>query len=121
MTPMSSDSASNEANLQAQAYVYPPPLAPGATVRPSSGGGSSSTLERLWIAEANAGNSQGELESQMRTREARARKEGQDQGLAQGRTDFEQKLAAAKQPVVQAVHDFAEERATYFHRVEAEV
>jgi flagellar assembly protein FliH len=60
-------------------------------------------------------------EDQIRAREARARKEGRDEGLAQGRVDFDKKLAAERQSLVQAIRDFARERETYFHRVEAEV
>ena len=60
-------------------------------------------------------------EEQIRAREARARKEGRDEGLAQGLAEFEKKLAGEKQALVQAVREFARERETYFQRVEAEV
>ncbi len=60
-------------------------------------------------------------EDQIRAREARARKEGRDEGMAQGRAEFEKKLAGEKQALVQAVREFARERETYFQRVEAEV
>ena len=60
-------------------------------------------------------------EDQIRAREARARKEGREEGLAQSRAEFEKKLAGEKQALVQAARDFARERETYFHRVEAEV
>jgi flagellar biosynthesis/type III secretory pathway protein FliH len=41
--------------------------------------------------------------------------------LAQGVAEFEKKLAAEKQALVQTVREFARERETYFQRVEAEV
>ena len=111
----------NEAESHAQAYVYPPPLVPGAGAKPSSSGGNPSTLERLWTPDAKSSGSPPVSEDQIRAREARARKEGRDEGLAQGRADFEKKLAGEKQALVQAVREFAHERETYFHRVEAEV
>ena len=111
----------NEAESQAQAYVYPPPLVPGAGAKPSSSGGNPSTLERLWTPDAKSSGPPPVSEDQIRAREARARKEGRDEGMAQGRAEFEKKLAGEKQALVQAVRDFAHERETYFHRVEAEV
>jgi len=111
----------NEAESPAQAYVYPPPLVPGAGAKPSSSGGNPSTLERLWNPDAKSSDSQTDSEEHIRAREARAQKEGRDEGLAQGRADFEKKLAGEQQALVQAVRDFAHERETYFHRVEAEV
>ncbi|HXW16247.1 MAG TPA: FliH/SctL family protein [Terriglobia bacterium] len=114
------DPPTSEADPQAQVYVYPPPLVPGAEVKPSSGSGGPSTLERLWTPEAKAPGPPPVGEDQIRAREARARKEGRDEGLAQGLADFEKKLAGEKQALVQAVREFARERDTYFQRVEAE-
>jgi flagellar assembly protein FliH len=113
--------ATNETELHTQTYVYPPPLVPGSGAKPSSSGGNPSTLERLWTPDPKFSGSQPGSEDQMRAREARARKEGRDEGMAQGRVEFEKKLAAQQQALIQAVRDFALERATYFHRVEAEV
>jgi flagellar assembly protein FliH len=110
-----------DAEPQAQAYVYPPPLVPGAAGKPPSPGGSPSTLERLWTPDARSAGPPSVSEDQIRAREARARKEGRDEGLAQGRADFDKKLAGERQTVAQAIRDFARERETYFHRVEAEV
>jgi flagellar assembly protein FliH len=108
-----------------QAYVYPAPVAPGATKLPSPGNGSS-TLERLWTAPTSAPEPKPAgpppvSEEQIRAREARARKEGRDEGLAHSQTEFEKKLAAERQNVSQAVRDFYRERETYFQRVEGEV
>ena len=111
----------NQAESNAQAYVYPPPLAPGTGAKPSSSGGNPSTLERLWTPEAPPPGPPSVSEDQIRAREARARKEGRDEGIAQGRTEFEKKLASQQQGLVQAVLDFTHERETYFQRVEAEV
>jgi flagellar assembly protein FliH len=102
----------------AQAYVYPPPLAPGTGSRPAPPGGNSSTLERLWAQDPS---SSGPSEEQVKAREAQARKEGRDEGLAQARAEFEKRLAGDKQMLVQAVREFAHARESYFHRVEAEV
>jgi len=110
-----------EAESHAQAYVYPPPLVPGAGVRPSSSGGSPSTLERLWTPDAKSSCPQPVSEDQIRAREARARIEGREEGMAQGRAEFEKKLASEQQTLVQTLRDFAHERETYFQRVEAEV
>jgi len=120
---MLSDPAASrhDAESNAQAYVYPPPLAPGAAAKPSSPGGNLSTLERLWIPDARSPDFQPLNEDQMRAREARARKEGREEGIAQGRADFEKNLAGERQTLVQAVRDFVLERESYFHRVEAEV
>ena len=110
-------------NKPAQAYVYPPPLGPGAGAAPSSPSGNPSTLERLWSPDPSP-QSAGPppvSEEQIRAREARARKEGREEGMAQGRAESEKKLASVQQSLVQAVRDFACERETYFHRVEAEV
>jgi flagellar assembly protein FliH len=41
--------------------------------------------------------------------------------MAQGRAEFEKKLASEQQTLVQTLRDFAHERETYFQRVEAEV
>ncbi|HMD85480.1 MAG TPA: FliH/SctL family protein [Terriglobia bacterium] len=111
----------NEADPKAQAYVYPPPLIPGAAAKPSSVGSNPSTLERLWTPDAPPAGPPLVSEDQIRAREARARIEGRDEGMAQGRTEFEKKLASQQQGLVQAVRDFARERETYFQRVEAEV
>jgi flagellar assembly protein FliH len=110
-----------DAESHAQAYVYPPPLAPGAATKPSSSGGNLSTLERLWTPEARPPDSPLVNEDQIRAREARARKEGREEGMAQGRAEFEKKLAGERQTSVQAVRDFAQTRESYFQRVEAEV
>jgi flagellar assembly protein FliH len=110
-----------EANSPAQAYVYPPALVPGQGAKPATSGGDPSTLERLWNAAGNPSDPAPVSEEQIRAREASARKQGRDEGLAQGRADFEKKLVAEKQVLVQAVREFAQERETYFQRVEAEV
>ena len=77
-------------------------------------------MERLWTPEAKPPGPPPVTEDQIRAREARARKEGRDEGLAQGLAEFEKKLAAEKQALVQTVREFARERDTYFQRVEAE-
>ncbi len=115
-----------ESDQQAPAYVYPPPLVPGTGTKTPSPGGSPSTLERLWTPDASPPGPPPSgpplvSEDQIRAREARARKEGRDEGMAQGRAEFEKKLASQQQGLVQAVRDFARERETYFQRVEAEV
>ena len=115
------NSPMNEVDSQAEAYVYPPPLVSSAGAKPSSSGGNSSTLERLWTPDAKASGPPPASEDQIRAREARARKEGRDEGLAQGLADFEKKLAGEKQSVLQTVREFTRERETYFQRVEAEV
>jgi flagellar assembly protein FliH len=114
------DPPTNEVDPQAQAYVYPPPLVPGSGAKPSSGSGNPSTLERLWTPEAKPPGPPPVTEDQIRAREARARKEGRDEGLTQGLAEFEKKLAGEKQALVQTVREFARERDTYFQRVEAE-
>jgi flagellar assembly protein FliH len=114
------DPSTNEVDPQALAYVYPPPLVPGSGAKPSSGSANPSTLERLWTPEAKPPGPPPVTEDQIRVREARARKEGRDEGLAQGLAEFEKKLAAEKQALVQTVREFARERDTYFQRVEAE-
>ncbi len=113
--------STSRADPPAQAYVYPPPLVPGTGAVPSSSGGNPSTLERLWIPDAAPPGPQPVSEDQIRAREARARKEGREEGMVQGRTEFEKKLASVQQSLVQTVRDFVGERETYFHRVEAEV
>jgi flagellar assembly protein FliH len=110
----------SEADPRAEAYVYPPPLVPGSGAKPASGGANPSTLERLWTPEAKPSGPPPVTEEQIRAREARARKEGRDEGLAQGLAQFEKKLAAEKQALVETVREFAHERETYFQRVEAE-
>jgi flagellar assembly protein FliH len=111
-----------EAVPQAPAYVYPPPLVPGTGAKSSAPGSSGSTLERLWTPDPGqaASGPSPVSEEQIRSREVRARKEGRDEGIAQGAAEFEKKLAAEKQSLVEAVREFARERATYFQRVEAE-
>jgi flagellar assembly protein FliH len=111
---------------QAQAYVYPPPLAPGAAgTQPPAAGGNPSTLERLWTPDARPPGGPPApptvTEDQIRAREARARKEGRDEGLAHGQAEFEKKLAGEKETLAQAIREFAREREAYFQRVEAEV
>jgi len=122
---MSSDpnSPTNVADSQAQTYVYPAPATPGAGAMPSAPNSNSSTLERLWAPDSKPPTAQPipVSEEQIRAREARARKEGRDEGLAQGLAEFEKKLVNEKQVLVQAVRNFASERETYFQRVEAEV
>jgi len=110
-------------DLPAKAYEYPAPLVPGGGAKPASAGANSSTLERLWVPDAKPSppGPPPVTEDQIRAREARSRKEGRDEGLAQGLADYEKKVAAEKQSLVQAVREFARERGTYFQRVEAEV
>jgi flagellar biosynthesis/type III secretory pathway protein FliH len=116
----------------AESYVYPPALAPGAA-RPVAQSGGSSTLERLCSSEktacdsfmgnADTGDEQirARIEEQIRTREARARKEGQEEGAKQARAEYDKKLNGQRETVAQAVKGFAQEQETYFNRVEAEV
>jgi flagellar assembly protein FliH len=111
----------SEADPQAQAYVYPPPVVPGSGPKPPSSGSNPTTLEHLWVADSASSGPPPISEDQIRAREERVRKEGRDEGMAQSRAEFEKKLAGEKQTVVQAVRDFARERETYFQRVEAEV
>lgn len=120
---MLSDSnlSGNAVESHAQAYVYPPPLVSGSGTKPSPTGGPASTLERLWAPEAKPSGPPPVSEEQIRAREARARGEGREEGIAQGQADFEKKLAAEQQSLLQAVRDFAREREAYFQRVEAEV
>jgi len=108
---------------QAQAYIYPPPLVPGAGGKPPATGGNPSTLERLWTADAKpaAAGPAPVSEDQIRVREVRARKEGRDEGLAQGLAEFEKRIAAEKQALAQTIREFARERETYFQRLESEV
>jgi flagellar assembly protein FliH len=96
-------------------------LVPASGAKPASSGGNRSTLERLWTPDPSLSAAQPSSEDQMHAREARARKEGRDEGAALGRAELEKKLAAEQQGLIQAVGDFVHERATYFHRVEAEV
>ena len=120
---MLSDSKSprQEAEPKAAAYVYPTPLVPGTPGKPASAGGSPSTLERLWTPDGKPPGPPPVSEDQIRAREARARKEGRDEGLAHGLAEFEKKMAGEKQSLVQTVREFTRERETYFQRVEAEV
>ncbi len=124
MTPMSSNPnpTTSEVSPNAEAYQYPTPLISGAGLK-SPPGGNASTLERLWTPEAKLSPSGPPpvSEEQIRGREARARKEGRDEGLAQSLAEFEKRLAVERQGLVQAVREFTRERETYFHRVEAEV
>jgi flagellar assembly protein FliH len=117
--------ATQEAASPALTYVYPPPLVSGAGGKPPTPGGNPSTLEGLWGHEAKLAPAPSGpppvTEEQIRAREARARKEGRDEGMAHGLAESEKKLAGEKQGLVQAVRDFAGERAAYFQRVEAEV
>ena len=116
-----SNPLNNPLEPQPSVYVYPPPLAPGAAARPSSTSESSSTLERLWTSDARVPGSGQFSEEQIRAREAQARREGREEGLAQAKGEFERRLADEKQPLVQAIREFAREREIYFQRVEAEV
>ena len=116
-----SDPMPGEPKPEAQIYVYPSPLVPGAGANPPVTGGNPSTLERLWVQEPKPASPPPVSEDQIRTREARARNEGRDEGMAQTRAEFEKKLATEKHAMFQTVRDFARERETYFKRVEAEV
>lgn len=121
----SNSSLPNGGESPAQAYVYPPPLVPGTGTNPPAAGGNASTLERLWVPDAkSAGAASGPppiTEEQIRAREAQARKQGRDEGVAQGQADFERKVAAEKQALAQTIREFGRERESYFQRVEAEV
>ncbi len=116
-----STAAAPSAESQAQTYVYPAPLTSGTTPKPPSSGADPSTLERLWTTEPKPSDRSGVSEEQARAREARARKEGREEGLAQSRAEFEKKLTGEKQNLLQALGDFVQERDKYFHRVESEV
>lgn len=124
MTPMSSNPnpTASEVRPNAETYQYPAPLVSGSGVKPPSPGGNASTLERLWTPDASLSPGPPLVsEDQIRGREARARKEGRDEGLAQSLAEFEKRLVVERQGLVQAVREFSRERETYFHRVEAEV
>ena len=97
------------------------PWLPGPEPSRQRPAAAASTLERLWTPDARSSGPPPVGEEQIRAREARARSEGREEGLAQGRAEFEKKLAGEQQALVQAVRDFARERESYFHRVEAEV
>ena len=116
-----SNPLTNETELQAPTYVYPPPLVPSAVGKAPSSGGTASTLERLWTPDSQAPGPSPASEEQIRAREAQARKAGWDEALAQARVEFEKRLADERQPLVQAIREFARERETYFQRVEGEV
>ncbi len=116
-----SNPLTKEVELQAPAYEYPPPVGPNAPAKPSASGGNPSTLERLWNSDTRPAGTPPVSEEQIRAREAQARKEGRDEGLAHGRAEFEKALANERQSLMGAVRDFARERETYFQRVEAEV
>jgi flagellar assembly protein FliH len=111
-----------EVGPHAEAYEYPTPVAAGVGAKPSPGG-NASTLERLWAPDTKlpSPGPSPVSEDQIRGREARARKEGRDEGLAQSAAEFEKKLAGERQGLVQAIREFTRERESYFHRVEAEV
>lgn len=115
------NSMTNEAAGNAQAYVYQPPIAPGASAKPAASGGNPSTLERLWTPETKPPGPPPVTEEQIRAREARARKEGRNEGLAQSRAENERKLASEREAIVQAVRDFSREKETYFQKAEGEV
>ena len=123
MMRMSSDQSSTarEAGVPAPAYIYPPPLVPGSGQPTTPAAGSASTLEHLWTGEAKPAAPPGPTEEQVRAREERARQEGREQGAAQGRADFDKRLAVERQTLAQTIREFAQQRANYFHRVEAEV
>jgi len=110
----------HEAESHPQSYVYPPALGSGGAPRSSPTAGQASTLERLWSSEAKGPGAAAESEDQLRVREARARKEGREEGEALVRGEYEKKLAAERTALVAAVREFARERETYFDRVEAE-
>ncbi len=116
-----SNTATQPAESKTRAYVYPNPLAPGAAPRAATAGADPSTLERLWASEPSAPGQPSINEDQIRAREARARQQGREEGLAQGRVEFEKKLGGEKQNLLQAIREFVQERDKYFHRVESEV
>ena len=118
---MSSDANSLDqaSESPAAAYVYPLPRVPGG--KASASGESASTLERLWGAEVKPPGSLSLTEEQMQARETLARKAGREEGLAQGLADFEKRLSAEKQAIVQAAREFALRKDAYFQKVEGEV
>ena len=132
-----SNPLNKEAKPQAQTYVYPSPVLPGGVAQESSTQDNPSTLERLWGASSAPPFGFGlDSEEQIRAREALARKEGRDEGLAQALAESgkrrdealaqalvesEKKLAGERQALVQGIREFARMRETYFQQVEAEV
>ncbi len=54
-------------------------------------------------------------------REARAREFGRQEGEQQGRARFEEQLSLARAAVAGAISQFAQERATYYQKLEEEV
>jgi flagellar assembly protein FliH len=115
------NTAAQPAESNAQAYVYPTPLAPGTAPKPPLAGIDASTLERLCPPEPNPPGHLSISEEQIRAREAHARQQGRNEGLVQGRAEVEKQLACEKQILVQAIRDFDQERDKYFHHVESEV
>ena len=74
---------------------------------------------RVGPAEAAAsGNDNGEDAG---SREAQIRELGRQSGLAEGRQSFDEHLARERSTVASAVTQFAQERAAYYAKVEAEV
>ncbi len=116
-----SSAATQPAEPATQAYVYPTPLAPGTVLKAPAPAASPSTLERLWVPEPDSPPQPSINDEQIRAREARAREKGREEGLAQGRAEFEKKLATEKQNLLRTAGEFAQERENYFHRVESEV
>src|ERR1017187_7186272 len=119
------DQTGYETGTPAEAYVYPPALAPGAA-RPVSHSGGSSTLERLCSSEKTASDSftgnedtsdeqiRARSEEQIRARETRARKEGHEEGAKQARAEYDKKLNGQRETLAQAIKGFVQEQETYF-------
>lgn len=121
------DRAAEETDTQAEAYIYPAALPPGSA-QPAPAPGGSSTLERLCGAEKGASvrspgdePARAQTEEQIRAREARARKEGHEEGAKQARVEYDKKLVGQRETLAMAIKAFLQEQQTYFHRVEAEV
>jgi len=100
--------------IAAEVFTYPPAPADNAGDTSKSPEG-----DRLWAGRSGA--KEGLSQAAVEQRELQSRNRGFEEGMAAARTECEQSRAKLREEIGQTLREFAVERDTYFHRVEAEV
>ena len=100
--------------IAAEVFTYPPAPADNAGDTSKSPEG-----DRLWAG--RSGSKEGLSQAAVEQRELQSWNRGFEEGMAAARVECEQSLAKLREEIGKTLREFAVERDTYFHRVEAEV
>jgi flagellar assembly protein FliH len=103
----------DEAGSQSDIQPFPYAALPPGSARSAASGGLSEGAPGGWAGD-------GDLDESA-AREAQARARGREEGLAEARRVFEERLARERASLAKALEQFTRDRAAYFPKIEGEV